>query len=167
MKKAPIIELLQEETISEIKSQIEHLEKMAVQDDEKVRFQQMLAGAKTVFNIIENDSIGQRGTDNFLRQLDREQLTYAISSAKSILKNKTSIGKVKLFGVFGGKDDSFWSSDEKIAEDYYLVAAKESLNSNYPNVKFDRTLVPIEELPDFLSKEEIEVVMKKNAIFAC
>ena len=157
MSEPYIINLLSEKTKLEIEGQIQHLKTMSEDDEYKKEFSAMLQGAKTILWLLENESIAQHGTVNFLKHLDRDQLDYAIEKAKELKKEKTNIGKIDIFGVFGGKSRSNWFHDYELAKQAYLKAAEESLSNPYPEISFEKRLVPIEELSSYLSDEDIEV----------
>jgi len=165
MADGAIYNQLSDSTKKAIDEQIAYLNKCADEyfPEEKERFTTLREGAQTVLRILMSDKICDTGTTAWLKNLDRNQLEHAISSAKEILKAKTSQGKVALFGVFGGKDGSKWYGDKDEAESYYLVAAKESLSKRYPEVSIEKRLVPIEELAEFLG-EEIAATYLKAAI---
>lgn len=160
MSESYIINLITEETKKVIEGQLAHLKSMAEEDEYKKEFSTMLQGAKTVIWVLENESIAQQGTRAFLNHLDRGQLDYAIEEAKKLKKQKTDIGKVKLFGVFGGKKGSEWFYDEDKAKKAYVAAAVESLEKPYPEVSFDNRNVPAEELGDYLNKADAEQALK-------
>ena len=160
MSESYIINLITEETKKEIEGQLAHLKNMSGEAEYKREFSAMLQGAKTVIWILENESIAQQGTRAFLNHLDRDQLDYAIEEAKRIKKQKTDIGKVKLFGVFGGKKGSEWFWDEGVAKKAYVLAATESLEKPYPEISFDTRKVPAEELEEYLSKDDAEQALK-------
>jgi hypothetical protein len=162
MNSAPIIQLLSDSSKEKILDQIKHLEQLSNEDEEKVRFQQMLKGAKTILNIIEDDPIGRKGTDNFLGCLDRGQLEYAISSAERILKAKSSLGYVSLFGVFGGDDGAQWFLKIEDAENCYLEVAKESLKSSRPEISLEKRKVPLEEIRDYLKEADADELIKSR-----
>jgi len=109
--------------------------------------------------LLENESIAKQGTYAFLNHLDRDQLEYAISAAKEIKKLKTDIGKVELFGIFGGDKGSEWFYDEGLAKEAYLRAASESLSGPCPEVSFESKKVPAEELEEYLKKDEIGIAL--------
>ena len=154
MKSAPIIELLSELTRKSIQEQVSWLEKLSNEDEDKLRFKNMVKGAETIINIIENDPIGERGTTNFLNNLDREQLKYAISSAQEILQKKSSLGMVLLFGVFGGANGAKWFTEAEDAKSDYLEAAKESLKDRRPEISLEERKVPLEEVEGYLGSQK-------------
>lgn len=160
MSESYIINLITEETKKEIEGQLAHLKNMSEEEEYRKEFSAMLQGAKTVIWILENESIAKQGTNAFLNHLDRDQLDYAIESAKEIKKEKTNIGKVELFGVFGGKKSSEWFWDEDKAKQAYIAAATESLDRPYPEISFDTRKVPAEELEEYLSKDDAEQALK-------
>lgn len=159
----PVLELLSEKTRNAINEQIDYCAKQkedGLTEEDKIHFKMLESGAKIVLNILESDPICKHGTSNFLKSLSREQLQYALEEGAKILKEKTSKGKVEVFGVFGGKDGAKWHLNKDDAENYYLIAAKESLSSKYPEVSFERRLVPVEELSDYLSGDELDTAIK-------
>jgi len=159
MSESYIINLITESAKVEIENQINHLESMSKEDEYKERYSAMLQGAKTVIWLLENESIAKQGTYAFLNHLDRDQLEYAISAAKEIKKLKTDIGKVELFGIFGGDKGSEWFYDEGLAKEAYLRAASESLSGPCPEVSFESKKVPAEELEEYLKKDEIGIAL--------
>ena len=153
----PIIDLLSEEVKSDLKSQVDHLEKMSVMDDYEDgvymdKFNAMHQGAKTLMYILEETEFGKSGIENFLKQLNRDQLKHTISSAEKLLKAKESKGTVILYYVDGGNENG-WFYDKKDAEAYFPIAALESVENGYPEVSFGSTAVYVEELEDYLGKE--------------
>ena len=160
MSESYLIELITEEAKRTIEGQIEHLKTMASEDEYRKEFSAMLQGAKTVIWVLENESIGQQGTRAFLNHLDRGQLDYAIKEAERIKKQKTDIGKVELFGVFGGNNGAEWFWEKDKAKEAYILAATESLDKPYPEISFDTRKVPAEELEDYLKEYEIKEVLK-------
>ena len=160
MSESYIINLITEETKKKIEGQLSHLKNMAEEEAYRKEFSAMLQGAKTVIRILENEPITKQGTNAFLNHLDRDQLDYAIEYAKEIKKEKTNIGKVELFGVFGGKKSSEWFWDEDKAKQAYIAAATESLDRPYPEISFDTRKVPAEELEEYLSKDDAEQALK-------
>ena len=160
MNESYIINLITEETKKEIEEQITYLKNMADGRHHKEEFATMLRGANTVMYVLGKESISQQGTRAFLDHLDRDQLDYAIEEAKKLKKQKTDIGKVKLFGVLGGKHSAGWYWDEGTAKKSYVEAAVESLETPWPEVSFDTREVPAEELEDYLSKADAEEALK-------
>lgn len=163
MNEAPIISLISDKAKEKIKEQIAYLEEMSQKEEYKKEFTAYLDGAKTVLHILEDESIGKHGTSNFLKQLDRDQLQYAIEEGKRILKEKTSLGKVKLYGVFGGQLGSEWFDNSDCAKKNYLVAAQESLEDSYPEVKLIKRMVPLEEAEEYLGEEKYAEFVKKQS----
>ncbi len=158
----PIIDLLSDEVKTQLKEQTEHLEKMSVMDDYEGgvymdKFKAMYEGAKTLMYILHETEFGKSGIQNFLKQLDRDQLKHVITSAQELLKEKESSGKVKLYYVDGGNENG-WFYDKKLAEEYFPVAAKESVENGYPEVRFGSANVYVEELEEYLGKEIAEEV---------
>lgn len=160
MSESYIINLITEAAKTEIEGQVKHLKDMSEDEEYKKEYSAMLQGAKTVIWILENESIAQQGTRAFLNHLDRGQLDYAISEAQALKKMKTDIGKVKLFGVFGGNKGSEWFYDEDKAKNAYILAATESLSSTYPEISLDTRKVPAEELKEYLSPDDAKEALK-------
>lgn len=158
----PIIDLLSDEVKIQLKEQTEHLEKMSVMDDYEEgvymdKFKAMYKGAETLMYILHETEFGKSGIKNFLKQLDRDQLKHAITSAQELLKEKESSGKVQLYYVDGGNANG-WFYDRKLAEEYFPIAAKESVENGYPEVRFGSTMVYVEELDEYLGKQLAEEV---------
>ena len=153
----PIIDLLSDEVKANLKEQVSHLKKMSVMDDYEDgvymdKFDAMYQGAKTLIYILEETEFGRHGIENFLKQLDRDQLKHAIYLAEKLLKDKESEGKVRLYYVDGGNENG-WFYDKKDAEDYFPIAAKESVENGYPEVSFGSAVVYVEELEEYLGKD--------------
>lgn len=160
MRSAPIITLLSERAKDEIKKQLTHLDTIKIEGDEALQFKYMFAGAKTLLNIIEDEPISTQGTDNFLNNLDRSQLEYAISSAKAILKKKTSRGYVELFGVYSTAMRAEWFSEFDLAKKAYLERAEINFTkADFLELKvsMERRNVPIEDIHDYLKLNEDEI----------
>jgi hypothetical protein len=90
----------------------------------------------------------------YVEKLDEGQLDNLIKIANAQLKKIKSKGRVRIFGVFGGKDGSNWFFLEGDARDGYLIAAKESLDTKYPEVSIEKRMVNVEELNQYITDEE-------------
>lgn len=152
-----IMDLLSDQVKILLRQQTEYLEVLTLQHEESTKYKDMLNGAETLMYILEETELSKTGTKNFLKQLDRDQLKHAITSAKELLKEKESAGKVQLYYVDGGNENG-WFYDKKLAEEYFPVAAKESVENGYPEVRFGSTMVYVEELEEYLGKELAEEV---------
>lgn len=165
MKSNAIYEQINESTKEIIRQQVEHLEKLSSEADEKSEasyYETMYRGAKTVLSILENDPISKPGTSNWLNQMDREQLQFAIEEAQRILKQKSSLGKVRLYGVFPDNSETKWFYEKEKADQYFMASAAEELKSRHPEVSLERRLVPIEELAEYIGKEAADELLKRD-----
>lgn len=167
MSHSPIIDIINEQLKSQLEEQLAYLKSNSETRDsltEKERFTLLRDGARTMMNILENSDIGQAGTDNFLNQLTRDQLRYAITSAQAILKEKTSIGKITLYCVDAGSAGHKWFWEKVKADAFFVEIAPKATEQRFPTLEMNPQSVPWEDVEEFIGAKEYKLAREHHKL---
>lgn len=152
MEKHPIIEVITESTKEAIREQVAYLERVSKEDgvEDKSYFEVLLSGANTVINILEQKEFPEKGTENYLKSLNIEQLKFAKACAERLIKEKASKGVVLVYCVETSMSPNKYFLNEEQAKEAFVAAVTEEVKEKNPLVEMNKHSVPYEEIGDYV-----------------
>jgi hypothetical protein len=99
----------------------------------------------------------------YVKTLTAEQLDILIDCANKRKVEIKSEGHVVVYGVFGGQSTKWFDSKES-ADGCFLIAAKEALSDNYPEVSMEKRRIELHELAEYLGSEKAKEIIAQGLL---